>query len=274
MNQIIFKKLSTLKELEAVRQCEDDVWKMPGVPVHQTLTVAKNGGIILGAYDGEQLIGFNYGFPGFKNGAAYLCSHMTGIKADYRKHNIGYDLKMKQQEEARQIGYKLITWTFDPLESVNGYLNLTKLRGIGASYLENLYGELDDALNNGLPSDRFQVEWWIDSPHVQEDKQSLDNKNHPTLAHLNDLLPGKFPALWDSVEEEIAESDSWLVPVPTMFQEIKKEAPDLAWDWRMKTRMMFRNLFASGYVAIRVIKSPDPRICHYLFLKRDLVESY
>lgn len=46
-------------------------------------------------------------------------------------------------------------WTYDPLETVNGYLNLSKLGGVCTQYIENCYGEMPDILNAGLPSDRF-----------------------------------------------------------------------------------------------------------------------
>ncbi|TCP31274.1 putative GNAT superfamily acetyltransferase [Scopulibacillus darangshiensis] len=264
MADITIKKLNNLTELEAVKQLEEHVWKSDIIPVHQTLTAAKNGGIILGGYDGDRLVGFNYGFPGFKNGKIYLCSHTTGIHSDYRRQGIGYALKVRQRDEALAQGYKLITWTFDPLESVNATLNLTKLNGIGASYVENLYGELDDALNNGLPTDRFLVEWWIDSPHVREKGRVQDQS--PLLAGLKQQAG--FPALDDRDGGPLDQSDSWLVPLPTMFQKIKKEAPDLAKDWRMKTRAHFQRLIANGFVAAEILKGQDPNVCHYLFVKR------
>ena len=36
-----------------------------------------------------------------------------------------------------------------------------------AIHMGNCYGEINDGLNNGLPTDRFKVEWWIDSEHIK-----------------------------------------------------------------------------------------------------------
>ena len=54
---IEIKELKTLAELEKVAAIEDKVWGMPALPTHQILTAVKNGGIVVGAYDGDTLIG-------------------------------------------------------------------------------------------------------------------------------------------------------------------------------------------------------------------------
>ena len=52
---------------------------------------------------------------------------MLGIHPDYQLKGIGKLLKDEQRKIAKEMGYKLITWTFDPLESRNAYLNVSKL---------------------------------------------------------------------------------------------------------------------------------------------------
>ena len=64
-------------------------------------------------------------------------------------------------------GIDLITWTFDPLEARNAWLNFGKLGAVCNTYLRNVYGNLQDGLNAGLPSDRLQVDWWIGSEWVE-----------------------------------------------------------------------------------------------------------
>lgn len=78
---------------------------MPTIPLHQTMTAVKNGGLIIGAYDGDKLVGFSYGFAGFTEGEPYLCSHMLGIHPDYRSQKIGEQLKLRQRELAIDMGY-------------------------------------------------------------------------------------------------------------------------------------------------------------------------
>jgi predicted GNAT superfamily acetyltransferase len=132
---IFLRKLETLEDLEQMALLEQKVWAMNPVPLHQTLTVAKNGGVLIGAFDENRMVGFVYSFPGYLNGETYLCSHMMGIDPAYQNQGLGYRLKMKQAEEAKQLGYIKIRWTYDPLESRNGYLNITKLGAICSDYM-------------------------------------------------------------------------------------------------------------------------------------------
>ena len=42
-----------------------------------------------------------------------------------------------------------------------------RLGAVARTYLVNHYGILEDGLNNGLESDRFEVEQWLTSARVQ-----------------------------------------------------------------------------------------------------------
>ncbi|MFK4996846.1 GNAT family N-acetyltransferase [Bacillus sp. N9] len=165
---IEIRQLHSIEEMNQVQALEDLVWRGDAIPSHQTLTAIKNGGLMLGAFIQGELIGFNYSFPGFVDGKVYLCSHNMGIHPEFRGKGIGEQLKERQRKTALQMGYHLITWTYDPLETRNAYLNLSKLRAVCHTYVENCYGEMNDGLNNGLPTDRFQVEWWIDSEYIEK----------------------------------------------------------------------------------------------------------
>lgn len=59
-----------------------------------------NGGLLLGAFIGDKIVGFSYSFPGYVNGKVYLCSHTLGIHPDYQTRGIGKTLKEKQSEWA------------------------------------------------------------------------------------------------------------------------------------------------------------------------------
>ena len=55
---IQIRPLSTHEEICAVEQLQREVWGLPDVevvPLHVLLTAAKNGGLLLGAFDGETL---------------------------------------------------------------------------------------------------------------------------------------------------------------------------------------------------------------------------
>lgn len=264
-SDIDIRILKSTEEMNEVMALEEEIWKGDTpVPVHQTVTAVKNGGIVAGAYDGGRLVGFSYGFPGFLNGKVYLCSHNLGIHPDYRNAGIGALLKERQRQEAIRLGYDLLTWTYDPLETRNGYLNLSKLHAICSTYIENCYGEIDDNMNGGLPTDRFKVEWWIDSTYVGEASPVAVSPD----AHIIEWEKGEHgPKLTGVVPEE--DYAQILVPVPGAFQEIKAADMALAVDWRMKTREVFRSLFRRGYAAVALAKSTDSPVHHYVLVKRE-----
>src|SRR5699024_4664086 len=221
--QITIKQLSTMEELYQVQEIEEAVWKMEPIPVHQTFTVLNNGGIILGAFAGDKMIGFLNSFPGFDGDQVYLCSHMMGILPEYRKAGLGRKIKLAQYAIAKEKGYPMITWTYDPLESQNAYLNLHKLGAVGALYKMNYYGNMTDKLNQGLRTDRFQIEWYLNDRTIEQPAQVDDARR---LIQLNEH--GE-PTV--DLKKYNAKEKSWFVPIPAHFQTIKQENIKLAKQW-------------------------------------------
>jgi len=258
---IAIRNIENVKELMEVKALESIIWTMDDpVPVHHMAAVIKSGGLVLGAFLNERLIGFQYSFAGFDGEKIYLHSHNLGIHPDFRKLGIGMQLKLAQKETAIQKGYDLIKWTYDPLETVNGKLNLHKLGAACSTYIEDAYGELPDQLNAGLPSDRFLVDW--DLTKEKSAANSAPSTSVITTKKMNGYL----------IPEEIFDNqtDEWLtVPVPSNFQEIKKNDLTLALNWREATRAVFRHYFSAGYRAIDLIRnSSDGNTCHYLLKKQ------
>lgn len=261
-NSIEIRMLTTMEELYEVQKIETEVWNMDPIPVHQTFTALKNGGILLGAFDGKKMVGFLYSFAGFEEGSAYLCSHMLGILPAYQTDGLGVKMKMKQAETARKLGYRLITWTYDPLESRNAYLNLHKLRGIGAIYKVNHYGAMKDELNQGLPSDRIQMKWFInetpDNQIYHYDRQKL----------LLDADANGVPMLTSFFKRsDWMRTDVSFVAIPMRFQKMKQTNFELAKQWRMETRLVFQTLFDEGFQATDLLLDRDQALSYYVLTK-------
>lgn len=260
----VIKELKTMNELKLMQQIESIIWEMSPIPVHQTFTAVKNGGIVLAAFEKEEIIGFCYSFTGFKNGKSYLCSHMLAIDPEYRSRNIGAKLKLKQREIAIDKGYDLMIWTYDPLETRNAYLNLTKLSAVCNTYIENCYGEMVDGMNKGLPSDRFEVRWHLKSDYVSDAKR-LGVSGRVPLNTVRNNSDGLLEFV--GVDHDELSAQVYSLFVPKDFQRLKSESPSLALDWRFKTRRKFQELFHMGYSAVRLVVHDE--CAEYIFVKTD-----
>lgn len=267
---ITIREIHDVEEFEKVQELDLKIWGAEPVPPHQTMTAAKNGGFVIGAFHSEKLVGFQYSFAGFKDGEVYLCSHMMGIDPDYRNQGIGSRLKQKQAEIALKLGYKKIRWTYDPLESRNGYLNLAKLGAVCSDYIENCYGEMKDGINAGMPSDRFNVEWYMDHPYLEERKSRFADL----------MITGSGLVLdWrqrdDGLPEPVAVTDKefsnhrfLFVPIPVENHKLKESDSKLALDWRYKTREVFASLFSQGWAACHVIRKKEEPCQYYVLCRR------
>jgi predicted GNAT superfamily acetyltransferase len=274
MSSVIeIRELTSNTELTLVQNLEHEIWNMDPLPLHQTITASQNGGLVLGAYFKEELVGFSYSFAGFNKGQSYLCSHMLGIHQEHREKGIGARLKQVQKEIALEMGYDLIVWTYDPLETRNGYLNLSKLQAICETYVENCYGEMEDKLNSGLPTDRFKVEWWINSSHVINQQTIKKDPAQSTFQWetTTDHLP-KLTNIEDGLRGVANIDAPVLVPVPANFQQLKRLNNNLAIDWRFKTREIFQTLFAKGYAIVSLQKSENEPVHFYVLVPKKHLE--
>lgn len=249
MTKIEIRPIRDAAGCTAVEQLQIAAWQMNDnlevVPSHMLLTFHKNGGVLLGAYADERLVGFVAGFVGWmENGRFKHASHMMGIHPDVQGQNIGYQLKLAQRQAVQQQGLDLITWTYDPLETGNAKLNIHKLGAVCRTYIPNLYGQFE-GINAGLPTDRFQVDWHLNSEHVKN-RLASKNAGETAVPHHLILNPvgenGRPPETTKSVSEP-----THFVQIPRSIQALKARDLPLALAWRLHTRQLFTDLFANNY---------------------------
>jgi chorismate synthase len=250
------RALQSIAEIHACEDLQRRVWLMPDdlevVPLHLLLTVQRNGGLLLGAFDGVDLVGFLFGFPACdRDGKPKHCSHMMGVDPAYQSAGIGYQLKMAQREFALAQGHDLVTWTYDPLESQNAHLNIHRLGAVCRTYIRDYFGTLADGLNAGLPSDRFEVMWWIagDPPGQHLPRQQSDWVGSPVFgANATSRTSGGLLAPGSLALETGAPAVR--VEIPADYQAIKAADPGLALEWRLAMRQVFETYFAAGYTVV------------------------
>jgi predicted GNAT superfamily acetyltransferase len=234
MNEgIVIRKCEGIEEFQRCVELQRIIWGEVDLEVEPAtlfVVASHTGGQVLGAFDGDRLVGMTLAVVGYKDNTVFLHSHMTGVLAEYRDRKVGRMLKLFQRDEALGRGIRLIVWTFDPLEVRNAHFNLNRLGAIARKYLPNLYGLTTSPIHRGLPTDRLVAEWQLDSPRVVAVLSEVTREPQETPAAIE--LP--------------AELEKWKQDEPAQLAKVQE-----------RIRGEFSRWFARGYAAtgIQVAKS-------------------
>jgi predicted GNAT superfamily acetyltransferase len=198
---IVIRRCQGLEELRSCVALQKEIWNFTDaelVPLRMFVVADKVGGQVMGAFDGDEMVGFALSVPGARSGRVYLHSHMLAVRKEHRNSGLGRRLKLLQREDALARGIELIEWTFDPLEIKNAYLNIEKLGAISRRYNINQYGITSSPLQGGLPSDRLIAEWWLKSRRVES---LLSNGKNPPFSQQASIdVPAQIYD-WKAAEE-------------------------------------------------------------------------
>src|SRR5215207_4085247 len=143
ISNITIREIDEITVMRSVEELQKEIWGIPDldvVPLTHLVAAKEAGGVLIGAFDGEALVGFVYGFPSFERGEMAHHSHMLAVKPVYRNYDLGRRLKLAQREHVIAQGMDRISWTFDPLQSLNAHFNFGKLGVLADRYLPNFYG--------------------------------------------------------------------------------------------------------------------------------------
>jgi len=222
------------------------------VPAALQRAFQDNGGLVLGAFEGPSLIGFTLGFLGREGSALFHYSHMTAVRPERQDHHVGFSLKLAQRAEVLKTDLSEIRWTFDPLQSRNAWFNVRRLGGTPDRYHPRYYGEMRDAINAGLETDRIRLVWSLDSPRVRERVRGI----YPSPAE-DESRCERSPA-WVTTKRgndglrrpkgvNVAEAPEVRIEVPYDLGRLRERDPSLLRDWRASTRSALETAFAQGY---------------------------
>ena len=156
-----FRVLRTADELAVLPEFEAKIWGGDDdrVSVNMLVACLEEGGVAIGAFDGERIVGSVFGFRTFD--PRVLHSHYMAVDPEYRRGGLGEQLKRRQAEWCVDNAVTAMRWTYDPLQLANAHLNLNKLGAFGVTYHVNHYGALG-GINGSLPSDRLTVQWELE----------------------------------------------------------------------------------------------------------------
>ncbi len=250
-DRVAIRQLKDMADMQATVPLQRAVWRMSDVEVaspHTLKAIVHSGGCVIGAEAGGRLIGFCTGFAAIRDGQRLLWSHMAGVEPAQQGRGIGWRLKQAQREWALERGYRLIAWTFDPLQSGNANFNFNRLGISARRYSANHYGVMQDSINAGLASDRLEAQWQLDSPRVVA------------------LAAGRAvadPTAWDDVcrlvyddedgvlqisDPPALDAERYGIEIPADIAALKERDLARAQAWQLHVREAMTRLLTAGYI--------------------------
>lgn len=267
------------EELKTVEDIQRQAWgfeDLDVVPAAQLIAAQHVGGILLGAFDETSMIGFVYGFPGYEQGRISMHSHLLAVRPDCRGLRAGLFLKLAQREAALDRGIIEITWTFDPLQSVNANLNFSALGVTSRRYVVNFYGEATSSpLHQGIGTDRLWVSWMLDTERVQE-RVARAREGKPPLPALDVTQFGPSLVEWkrgcmEGPGQDLLSGNSCRIEIPDDIMAVSRRDSQLGPLWRQTTRLAFLQALDRGFVVadFHGIQGPEGRRWFYHLTKPD-----
>lgn len=289
---IHIRPLTTFDEIDEVVALQRLIWNDPATVIYQHMLISfiHNGGLLLGALKEAILVGFVMGYLGIESlesdrpamANLKMVSQRMAVRPEFRNSGVGYALKVAQREQAVRQGIRLITWTFDPLNSRNAHLNVRKLGCTVQRYEKDYYGTKRSPLVSLDQSDRLLAEWRVTTPRVQE---RLFGKRSPltldqylsagTVMIVNPTAAGSdglpHPGGPRSTTGLLA-----LVEIPAHFDQISNADEKLARDWRAHGREVLTQAFQSNYIITDFVHATyeGRERCFYVFSAAEALAGF
>ncbi|MEO8074347.1 MAG: GNAT family N-acetyltransferase [Acidobacteriota bacterium] len=243
---IEIRPIKSIAEMQAVEELQKEVWGIPDievVPISQLAAAIAAGGCLLGAFENGKLIGFAYGFVSYEKGQMAHHSHMLAVKPEYRNYKLGEKLKRAQREFILQQGISLMSWTFDPLQSLNAYFNFNKLGVVSDQYFVNFYGEDAPSFLHQNGTDRLWVVWDLTNRQINKTNFDYDLEQITPLVKV-----GIDESPLSSDLDEGLEANHALIEIPSNINDLVKRNSELAKKWRESTRLAFTEAINKGFL--------------------------
>jgi predicted GNAT superfamily acetyltransferase len=249
-DSIVFRDVENVTDMRALEDLQIEAWgddERDIIPLNQFVAARYVGGTLIGAYDNEDLAGFVYGFYGHVRGCVVHHSHMLAVLPAYRNQKLAFRLKLAQRE--RVLADRLadrITWTFDPLQSLNAHFNFRKLGVVSDTYKINVYGEAGSSFLHQNGTDRLFVTWMLDSLGVEKMVEQGSASQIASVLQLLCKSDSNGPQRGADAGE-ISAAESVSIEIPADINLIERTNIDTARKWRAETRSAFLEALAAGF---------------------------
>ncbi len=255
-NSVRVRPLGRAADYDEILDIQRRVWghgEADLTPGHLFRITTRLGAILLGGYIGRRLAGFVYSFPAVFEGRPVQHSHLLAVLPEFQGRGVGKALKWAQRDRAIELGYNLITWTFDPLQARNANLNLHTLGAFTRTYWRNFYGNQEAlVLGPDVKTDRFLVEWPVRSRRVARRREgpparAIPRKSGLALAERTGNRAGSARfALPGSADLTLIDKII-LAEVPRSVLTLKRNPPVIA-AWQRELRRVFEHYLGNGYI--------------------------
>jgi predicted GNAT superfamily acetyltransferase len=277
---ITIRPLLTLEDAEACEDLQVAIWPSnPGsagfsIPIHMLMAQMELSGAVIGAWDGEKMVGFLYGSKELDaDGRLYHYSWLAGVLPEYRHHKIMEHLKYAHAEIARAQGAYKIIWTYDPLQGANARLNVHKLGGIVRSYFVNRYGVRagGSPQNIGMPADRFLLEWFLDGTVNRPElpaRSVAGLLERPDCQLVNQVETNEHGLQVIRYADLRLDSPYLLIEIPSHFEALRAHPAGAGLDveWRLKTREIFLHYLGRGYTVFDFLSEDRQELRRNVYL--------
>ncbi len=274
-----FRKLGKPEEFRQVAEVERSVFGdetvglAPSVPLQRALQ--DNGGLVLGAFADIYLAGFSVSTLGWDGTTLYHYSLLTAVRPEYQNHQLGTRLKLAQRDEVLGLGLKEIRWVLDPLSSRAAWLHVRRLGARPDHYLPHYYGQIADAVNAGIETDRVRVVWSLEAPEVEArvagklPSPAEDRARFERSSGLVETEPGETGIRVPSAVVEPTQPSAHL-EIPFDLALVREHEPAALRRWRHAVRDAFRLATDLGYAVddFAVVRTEHERRS-YFFLSQN-----
>ncbi|HEX9717975.1 MAG TPA: GNAT family N-acetyltransferase [Actinomycetota bacterium] len=243
--KVELRPCATLEDADEILRIMIATWgEHQLVPREMIRALSDSGNEPYGAFRRGEMVGYVLGWMGSDRDGPHVHSHMLAVAPDLRSRGVGYALKLAQRAQALEQGYRVVRWTFDPLQSRNAHFNINKLGVVCDRFHRNFYGAMTDVVNRGERSDRLVVRWDLDRaagprPIPEGHEVAVLEANGP------DDLPRPVRA------EPIApDRGSLRVCIPRDYAGVKERDPGLAAEWRDAVGDVLEECFEHGSIVV------------------------
>jgi predicted GNAT superfamily acetyltransferase len=234
-------------------------------PAWSMYTVTLIGGLVIGAFDQNRLVGFLYAVPGYDGRQPFLYADGLVTLPDFRSRGIGRRLVAAFGETARQRGYPIARWNADTLGSHALYLYLS-----AGARIVGLHPEMYDQFQPYLGSDEVFIEWDLAAGDAPSDDRSGDPIS--VVVETNPRRDGvRELSSWPRGPEDLAEHGPppYEVELPWDIERLRSQAPDVAQAWRLGMRETTRSLLGEGLEGVQVTLDRREKRSFIRFVRAD-----